>query len=326
MQLTRRDCLVGLSALAATSASANILDGSMTAADSQPNGHPTVEAVKWIGQQLDQQTQGRLRIHVYYAGQLGREGDTVELARAGALDITRVNFGALNNPFPLTQILGLPYVFDSVDHLHRAIDGNVGRAILDGFSRRNLVGLAIYDAGPRCFYNVRHPVVEPGDLHGLKMRVPPSDIFIEFMRALGGNPTPLSVTDIYSSLQTHLIDGAENNWRTYQASRHFEVAHYWSQSEHSHSPEALLMSQRTFDRLTPDDRELVLATARASVPYMRTLWEKMQAESREIVLHAGTKVADVDRPAFRKAVAGLLTRYERRDDLAPLFAQIQALA
>jgi tripartite ATP-independent transporter DctP family solute receptor len=248
------------------------------------------------------------------------------LARMGGLDIARVNFAALNNPFPLTAIFSLPFIFDSVDHMRRCVDGDVGRAVLDSFATRDLVGLAIYDAGARCFYNVSGPVHTPNDLHGLKLRVPTSDIFLDFVRALGANPTPLPVGDSYSSLQTHLIDGAENNWPTFYSSRQFEVAKFWSQSEHSHSPEALLMSRKTFESLAPDDRELVLQVARESVSYMRGLWDAMNEESRQAVLKAGVQVNEVDRVAFAKAVQPVLKRYLDKEELAALHRSVRALA
>lgn len=298
----------------------------LTAADVHTADYPTVEAVRWMSARLEQATQGRLRIHVYPSGQLGRESDTVELVRIGALDITRVNFAALNDPFPLTQLFSLPYVFESEAHMRRAVDGQIGREILDGFAARDLVGLAIYDAGDRCFYNVRHPVRTPDDLRGLKLRVPGSDIFLEFVRALGANPTPLPVNAVYSALQTHLIDGAENNWQTFQTSRQFEVAHYWSQSEHSYSPEALLMSRKNFDALSASDRELILTTAKESVPYMRGLWDKATVESRAIALRAGVQVQEVDRAAFKHAVQPILDKYLRHGELARLYAAVQALA
>src|SRR5215831_533013 len=274
MRFSRRAWLTSLAGLAVgESRLAHALSqGALTSADVHPKGYPTVEAVRFIGERLEKETQGRLKINVYYSGQLGREPDTVDLARLGVIDIARVNFAALNNAFPLTQAFSLPYVFDSVEHMRRAADGAVGKQVLDSFLQRDLIGLAIYDAGMRCFYNVRHPVAEPKDLHGLKMRVPGSDIFIEFVRALGGNPTTLPVGEVYSGLQTHLIDGAENNWRTFHSSRHFEVAKFWSNSEHSHSPEALLMSRKSFEALSVSDRDLLMSAARDSVPYMRELW------------------------------------------------------
>lgn len=326
--LTRREVVLGAGALCASGSrlAAAAGDGVMTAADVHINGYPTVEAVRWMGKKIAEETGGRLSIRVYHSGQLGRESDTVDLTRFGALDITRVNFAALNNPFPLTQIFSLPYVFHSVEHMRRCVDGEVGRAVLDGFLARDLVGLAIYDAGTRSFYNVRHPVHEPADLHGLKIRVPPSDIFIKLARALGANPTPLPYGEVYSALQTHLIEGAENNWRTFHTSRQFEVARYWSGSAHSHSPEALLMSRRTLDALSSADRDIVIKAAADSVPYMRGLWDRMEAESRELVIASGIKTNEVDLDSFHRAARPVLEAYLANAELDKLYRGIQRLA
>src|SRR5262245_797503 len=147
--ITRREALLGVGALCASGSrlAAATADGVMTAADVHVNGYPTVEAVRWMGKQIEERTGGRLKIRVYHSGQLGREGDTVDLTRFGALDIARVNFASLNNPFPLTQMFSLPYVFNSVEHMRRCVDSEVGKAVLDGFLQRDLIGLAIYDAG-----------------------------------------------------------------------------------------------------------------------------------------------------------------------------------
>src|SRR5262245_52870110 len=329
MRMNRRDALIGLGALCTAhsrAAAALTSDGLMTAADVHVDGYPTVQAVRWMSERIAAQTNGRLRIRVYFAGQLGRESDTVDLARFGALDIARVNFAPLNNAFPSTRVFSLPYVFESVGHMRRAVDGQPGAAVLAEFQRRELIGLAIYDAGSRSFYNVRRPVHEPSDLHGLKIRVPPSDIFIAAIAALGGNPTPLPFGEVYSAMQTHLIEGAENNWRTFHTSRQFEVARYWSQSDHSYSPEALLLSRRTYEALSPRDREIVMEAARASVPYMRTLWDQMEAESQAAVLAAGVKANDVDLPAFRKAAVPVHERFLADRALRELFDGIRALA
>jgi tripartite ATP-independent transporter DctP family solute receptor len=296
------------------------------AADVHVDGYPTVEAVRWIGRKLEQETGGRLRVRVYFAGQLGRESDTVDLTRFGALDITRVNFAVLTNPFPLTRMFALPYVFDSVAHMRRTFDGVAGKRVLDGFAQRDLVGLALYDAGSRSFYNVQRPIHEPADLKGLKVRVPPSDIFLSMVAALGANPTPLPFGEVYSALQTHLIDGAENNWRTFHTSRQFEVARFWSHTEHSYSPEALLMSRRSFDALSPADRELVLSAAAQSVPYMRELWDKMEADSRAHVLKSAVAFNEVDRAAFQRASRPVLERHVNGNGLRELYELIQSAA
>lgn len=326
--LTRRALLLGAGVACAGIRPSSADSGArvLTAADVHVNGYPTVEAMRWMGQMIARETGDRLDVRVYHSGQLGRENDTINLARFGVLDITRVNMAALNNAFPATRILSAPYVFDSTEHMRRALDGPVGREILELFGTRGLVGLAFYDSGARCFYNVHRPVIEPKDLHGLKLRVPPSDIFIQLGRALGANPTPLSYGEIYSALQTHLIDGAENNWRSFDTSRHFEVARFWSNSRHSYSPEALLMSGRQFEALSASDQELIRTAATQSVPYMRELWDRAEAESRAKVIAAGVRVNDVDLPAFHSAAAPVLELYLKDPELLQLYQGIRAVA
>lgn len=328
---TRRQFLGGLGAgaLAATASSALVAqDGQrlLTATDVHVKDYPTVVAIEWIGQQLQKATNGRLRLRMYHSGQLGREAEAIDMARFGAIDITRVYSGALNNAFPLTQVLSLPYVFDSVAHLRRALDGAVGAQVLRGFATRELVGLAIYDCGARCFYNARKAIREPGDMHGLKFRVPSSDIFMRLIRLLGGNPTPLAYGEVFSALQTHLIDGAENNLRSFHSSRQFEAAHYWSQSEHSYAPDVLLMSKHSFDALRADDRALLLDLARQSVGVMRQQWDESETAARAALTAAGVRMNDCDLPAFRKAVEPLLADYHRVPALEALYRDVRSLA
>ena len=298
----------------------------LTATDVHVKDYPTVAAVRWIGETLERETGGRLRLKLYHSGQLGREAEAIDMARFGAIDMTRVYSGALNNAFPLTQALCLPYVFDSAAHMRRAMDQGVGEAVLSGFEARGLVGLAIYDSGARCFYNARRPLRRPDDLRGLKIRVPNSDIFIRMVRMFGANPTPLSLGEVYSGMETHMIDGAENNLRSFHSSRHFEAAEFWSQTEHSYAPDVLLVSQRTFQALAPTDRELLVRTARASVAIMRARWDESEAAARAAVLAAGVRFNDVDLPAFEAAVAPLLRDYIRNPQIGPLYRRIRELA
>lgn len=321
---------VGAACAASLPLAAPVLAGNpgtlFTTTDVHVRDYPTVQAVKWIGETLERGTGGRLRLRIFHSGQLGREAEAIDMARFGVIDITRVYSGALNNAFPLTQALCLPYVFDSVEHLRRTLDGDVGHAVLDGFSQRGLVGLAIYDSGARCFYNTRRPLHSPEDLHGLKLRVPASDIFIRLIRMLGANPTPLSLGEAFSALETRLIDGAENNIRSFHSSRHFEAAHYWSQTEHSYAPDVLLMSQKSFDALSPDDQALLRETARQSVAVMRQLWDESENAARQAVIDYGVATNEADLAAFRKAAEPLLADYRNDPLIAPLYRSIRAQA
>lgn len=298
----------------------------LRAADVHVDGYPTVEAVRWIGRYLRERTDGRLDTLVYHSGQLGRESVTVDLARFNALAMTRVYLATMNDSVPATRILSLPFLIDSTPHLRRALDGRLGASLLAGFERRDLVGLAFYDSGSRSLYNTKRPIHEPADLRGLKLRVPVSEIFVRLIHALGANATPLPFGEIFSALQTHLIDGAENNIKSFQSSRHFEVAHYWSESRHAYTPDMLLMSRAALQALAPFDRELVREAAAASVPYMRGLWDQAERTARAAVLASAVKANEVDREAMRHATEAVAHEYLRDPVLAKLYEDIRATA
>ena len=298
----------------------------LTATDVHVKDYPTVEAVRWIGESLERETDGRLKLRLYHSGQLGRESEAIDMARYGVIDITRVFSGALNNAFPLTQALCLPYVFDSIEPMRRVTDGEVGTQVLRSFESRGLVGLAIYESSARCFYNNKKPIHSPADLHGMKMRVAASDIFIKLVRLLGANPTPMSLGETFSAMETHMIDGAENNMRSFHSSRHFEAAKFWSETRHSYAPDVLVMSRESLHSLAPPDRDLLLRLARESVPVMRAKWEESEQKARKAVLDDGIKVNDVDLAAFRKAAQPLLDEYHQKPEIEALYRRIRDLA
>lgn len=325
--LTRRELVKGLAAGAAVGAArARASDSLLKAADVHPDNYPTVAAVRWIDAQLQARFGREIALAIYPSGVLGSEKDTLDLARIGALAVTRVHSSVLNNAIPATRILSLPYVFDSTEHMRRAYDGSFGDAILTACADRGLLGLAIYDSGSRSFYNARRAVETPRDLHGLKLRVPQSDIFMESVAALGASPTPLAYGSVFSSLQTHLIDGAENNWPSYYTSRHFEIARHWSETEHAYAPDMLLMSKRVADALPAEQREFLVATARRSVTLMRERWDETVRASRRSVLDAGAAVTVVDKQAFKRAVQPLLDRYLRDPSIRALHEQLRGFA
>jgi tripartite ATP-independent transporter DctP family solute receptor len=294
----------------------------LTAVDVHPNDYPTVEAVRWIGEELSRETNGRLSIRLYPSGQLGSETDTVTLTRFGVLDMCRVTAAALNNAFPLTQALTLPFSYRDETHMRHVVDGPIGTEIRASFAHRGLVALCFYDGGARSLYNVRRAINTPEDMRGLKIRVPRSDIFIDTLNAMGANATPISFGEVFTGLQTHLIDGAENNWSTFQSTRQYEVAPYWSDTRHAYSPDALLLSKPRFDAMPARDRELVLAKALESVAVMRSLWDAKQASAQETVLAAGVQRNDADIAAFQRAVEPMKRRYTANPELLALMRRI----
>jgi tripartite ATP-independent transporter DctP family solute receptor len=297
----------------------------LRSADIHPDGYPTVEAVKYFGQMLEQKTSGRLKVQVFHSAQLGQEKDTIEQTRFGVIDLNRINMGPFNNLIPETFVPALPFIFRSVEHMRKTMDGPIGDQILKAFEPHGLVALAFYDSGARSFYNSKRAIKTPADMKGMKIRVQQSDLFIDLVNALGANATPMPAGEVYSAIQTGVVDGAENNWPSYESFRHAEVAKFYSQTEHSMSPEVLVMSKRSFDKLAPADQQAVRAAAKESVAKMRELWEAREKTAEEKVRAAGSQVNPVEKQAFIDAMKPVYDKYVKDEKLKELVARIQAV-
>ena len=293
--------------------------------DIHPTDYPTVEAVRHISKLLEERTKGRLKINVFHSAQLGNEKDTIEQTRFGVIDLNRINMAPFNNLIPATNVPSLPFIFRSVAHMRTVMDGPIGDSILKEFEKHDLIGLAFYDSGSRSFYNSKRPITKPDDMKGLKIRVQQSDMFVALVSALGANATPMAFGEVYSALQTGVIDGAENNWPSYDSTKHFEVSKFYSMTEHSLSPEVLVMSRRSFDKLSKEDQDIVKAAARESVKVMRDLWDARETSSEAKVKAGGAVVNAVDKKAFIDAMKPVYDRFVTDAALKKLVADIQAV-
>ncbi len=304
----RRAALKGLAATAAIAAAglaggcAPRPEGLLRAVDTHPEGYPTVEAVKYMGRLLSQRSGGRLGIEQFPGAVLGQEKDALEITIFGGIDLNRVSLAPLTSIVPETVVPGLPFLFRSIDHMRAAIDGAPGQAILDALTPHGLIGLCFYDSGARSFYTTKRAINTPDDLRGLKIRVQSSDLFVDMVRALGGSPTPMDFGEVYQGLMQGTVDGAENNWPSYESTRHFEVAPFYSETRHVMAPEVLTMSARSWNRLSAVDRELVRACARDSVPHMRQLWDAREDKARAAIIASGATITSPDPALFAAKV------------------------
>jgi tripartite ATP-independent transporter DctP family solute receptor len=304
---------------------AGACETTLRSSDTHPDGYPTVEAVKYMGGLVEERTDGRICIEVFASAQLGEEKDTIEQTQFGVIDLNRVSMGPFNNIVEETQVVSLPYMFRSVDHMHRVMDGPIGDEILAAFEAHDLIGLAFYDGGSRSFYNSEKPITSIDDMKGMKFRVMQSDIFVDMVSALGANATPMPYGEVYSSIQTGVIDGAENNWPSYDTSGHFEVAKYYTIDEHLIVPEILVMSKVSWEKLTPEDQEIVRQAAKDSVTVMRGLWEEQETASEEKIRESGVEVVtDIDKTPFVEAMGPVYEKYVTTDEMKDLVERIQA--
>lgn len=294
------------------------------AAESQPADYPTTQGLFALDRFLDESTNGEMRIRVYPGGQLGAEKDTLELAVFGGVDLTRVNLGPITSIAPLTSVLALPFLFRSISHARATFDGSVGRTILDSLSEHGLRGLCFYDSGARSFYNTQRPIRSPEDMAGMKVRVPNSDIYVQMIRALGANATPIPFGEVYQALVQGVVDGAENNFPSYEGTRHFEAAKFYSLTRHVMAPEVLVASGKTWEKMGVEERQFLQEGADRSVSIMRSQWDSRVETARRRVIAAGVRIVeDLDHDAFEKAMTPVWDRFVTSPKMESIINQIK---
>lgn len=316
--------MVVVVALLLTAGSADALAREFRAADTQNEEYPTVQALRSMGRQVAERSGGRLEIKVFHSRQLGEEKETLEQTRAGAIDLNRTNVALIGNLVPAMNVLALPFLFRSIEHMQKVLDGPIGTEILGSFETYGFVGLTFYDSGARSIYNSVRPIRSLADLRGLRIRVQQSEQMSEMMRALGAIPVELPYGQVLTGLATRLIDGAENNWPSFVTTDHYKHAGHYTLTEHTMSPEVLVMSLKAWETLSPDDRRIFREEARRSSQFMRERWRELEEQSRKEAEAAGVViVTDIDRKPFEAAMTGIYARAQRDPASAKLIERIR---
>lgn len=274
---------------------------------------------------VSERTQGRHRITVFHSRQLGEEKETIEQARAGAIDINRINAGPLSSLTPEIETLGLPFLFRSPEHCWNVLQGDIGEGILASLYAHDLVGLTFYDSGARSIYNSVRPIRTIADVKGLRIRVQQSQMQQAMIKAMGAEPIPLAYGQVMTGLSTGIIDGAENNWPSYVTTGHYSVARHYTLTEHTMMPEVLVMSRKAWDGLSPQDQKLFKEAARSSADYMHLQWRAFEDRSRQEARSAGNQIVDrFDRAPFEAAMKPIYDEAMKDERVRNLVEKIRA--
>ncbi|MEL1086450.1 TRAP transporter substrate-binding protein [Pseudomonas sp. OB66] len=293
-------------------------------ADIHPAGYPTVVAEENMGKALTKETNGELTFQYFPGGVLGSEKEVIEQMQVGAVQLSRVSLGIVGPVVPDVNVFNMPFIFRDQQHMRNVIDGPVGDEILDKItnSEFGLVALAWMDGGTRNIYT-KKPVRKLEDLKGMKIRVQGNPMFIDMMNAMGGNGIAMDTGEIFSALQTGVIDGAENNPPTLLEHNHFQNAKFYSLTGHLILPEPIVMSKITWEKLTPDQQKMVKTAAKAAQAEERVLWDKKSAASEEKLKAAGVEFIEVDKKPFYDATAPVREKYGAK--YADLIKKIEAV-
>jgi tripartite ATP-independent transporter DctP family solute receptor len=286
------------------------------ASDVHPPGYPTVVAVENLGKRLEQATNGRLGVQMFASMQLGGEKEAIEQAQVGAIQIARVSVGAIGPVIDDLNVLNLPFLFRSTAHMQKVIDGPIGSELLDKVTandKAGLVGLAWMDAGARSFYDTKHPIKSIDDLKGLKVRVIGNPMFVDMANALGANGVAMGYDQVFSALQTGVIDGAENNPPSFVFDNHYQVAKFYTLTEHLIVPEIIVFSRKTWDGLSKDDQDLLRKSAREAQAEERMLWAAYENQAMDKARAAGVQIVEeIDKKPFQDAVKPVWDKYAPR--------------
>ncbi|WP_300035360.1 TRAP transporter substrate-binding protein [uncultured Roseobacter sp.] len=289
-------------------------------------GYPNTIAMDRFAELLAEKTGGEVTLQMFHGGTLGSQPDAIEQVRLGGLEIGNFNLGPIGPIAPEANVVSLPFIFKDVPHMFRVLESDGGAAIAEGMAAKGLVPLAWYDAGARSFYNGDKPINAPADVAGMKVRVMNNDLYSGMIAELGGNPSPMAFAEVYQALKTGVVDGAENNWPSYESTGHFEVAGYYSLSQHLIIPECICVNADAYNALSDEMKTAVKEAAMESADMQRELWAEREASSRKMVEDGGVIVNVIaDKGPFQSAMTPVYETYlASNPDLRPLVELIQA--
>jgi len=284
-----------------------------------------VVAVESMGKKLEAATNGRIKFQMFPGSVLGGEKEMIEQTQVGAIQILRTSLGPVGPVVPEVNVFNMPFVFRNIAHMRAVIDGPIGQELLDKISASpaKMIGLAWMDGGSRSLYT-KKPVRKPEDLKGQKIRMMGNPLFVDTMNAMGGNGIAMGYGEVFTAIQTGVIDGAENNPPSLYTANHFKAgAKYYTQTNHLIIPEILVMSKATWDKLSQADQALVKKTAREAQMEQRMLWDKAVADYTGKLKAEGVEFIEFDSRPFFNATAPVRAKYGAQ--FAELMKRIEAV-
>ena len=271
--------------------------------------YPTTQGNYRFAELVEERTDGRIQIEVFPDSQLGEESDVIEQVQFGGIDMTRVSISPVSAFVPELDAFQMPFLYEDPDHMWEVLLGDIGQEMFEALEPHGFVGLTWYDAGARNFYTTDR-VETVDDLAGMNIRVQEAPLMMDMVELLGATPTPMPFGEVYSGLQTGVIDGAENNWPSYYATSHYEVARYFIENRHTMVPEITIMNKDIFDSLSAEDQEIIKQAAWDSIDYQRERWAEFVEESREAIVAAGNTITQPEPEVLQ----------EMQERMEPLYA------
>ncbi len=283
----------------------------LTLAHGLSESHTVHIAMTEFAEKVEEGTNGRIKVEIYPNGQLGSENENMEQLMAGVISMTKISAPGLATYNEAYHTFGLPYIFDDTEDFYHKMDSQEMRDFFLSTEEDGFVTITYYTSGARSFYTKDTPIRTPDDLKGLKIRVQDMQSQTDMLEALGGTPVAMAYGDVYTSLQTGIIDGTENNETALTTGKHGEICKVFSMDQHAMIPDVLVMGADVWNRISPEDQQVILEAAYASTDSHKVAWDAAIEEAiQEAETQMGvTFIEDVDKEAFREATAGMIQEY-----------------
>lgn len=290
------------------------------------NSQPVKDALRFLGQQIEEKTGGEVKVLYFPDGQLGGERELVELTQVGVVDITKVSSGLMESFSPMYGVFSLPYLFADKEEYYRVMDNaGVMGPVYQSTAAQGFIGVGWYDSGARNFYMSKAPIRSIADLQGKKIRVMQSETAIRTLKMLGASPIAMSQAEVYTSLQQGILDGAENNEFALTIARHGEVARYYTYDMHTRIPDILLMSSLTLEKLTPEQQASIAEAIKASIEFEKAAWDaEIEKTKKEAVENFNVEFFEIDKKPFQQAVQPIYDGLKNNPQLYSLYQTIQS--
>jgi tripartite ATP-independent transporter DctP family solute receptor len=295
--------LLSLAAAALLPLAANAQAVKLTLGHGAAPGNPRHEAALKFAELVKAGTGGRVEVQVAPSAQLGDDAAMVTALRTGALDLSANSQGAVAGAVPEYAAYGMPFLFSTPAQAFKLLDGPLGKELADKSAEKGLIVLGYWDNGIRHMTNSKRPITKVDDMKGLKMRTPPDAVLVDIMQALGAEAQQIKFAELYVALQQGVVDGQENPLVNIHASKLYEVQKHLALTSHMFQMTPLLMSKRSWDRLSEADRKAVNSAAAEASALQRKLSQEGDEKLLADLKAKGVQVTTVDKAAFARATA-----------------------
>ncbi len=258
-----------------------------------PKGHPAELGSQKFADLIKEKSGGKIKVRVFAGGVLGGDQQTVSAVQGGTIQMTVLNSGILASNVPAMGVFDLPFMFKDAAEVDAIVDGPFGQKLHAALEDKGIVGLGYWELGFRNLTNNVRPITKVDEIAGLKLRVIPNPINIDWVQALGANPVSLAFPELFNALEQRAVDGQENPLTVIQANKFAEVQKYLTLTRHQYNPQSMIISKKVWETFSNDEKKAFQEAAAEAIAYQRKLAREQESVALEALKSAGMEVSEL---------------------------------